>query len=312
MASSDLNMLIDMGFDNEKASLAIKKSGNLQGAIDWLEKNQDKTVEEIKEEEKQESNVSISAADENALSLVCNECGKKFRSQAQAEFHASKTEHTDFSESTEEIAPLTEEEKAAKLADLREKLAAKRAGQSEQDKLDRKKNEEIRRKATTEGKDIKEELQRKEQIKEAQAKRREKQADIDARKAVLAKLEADKQERKRKAELEKAKRTGQALPAEPVAAAAPAAPAAPKPSSSYTEARLRLQVEGAKPIMKTYPIETTLFEVASDVEKEVLGGAEGGVNGFQMTFPKKSFDRSDFGMTIKEAGWVPSAALIVR
>ena len=78
---------------------------------------------------------------EEPRSLVCNDCGKKFRSQAQAEFHASKTEHTDFSESTEEIAPLTEEEKKARLQELREKLAAKRAIQSEQDKADQKRNE---------------------------------------------------------------------------------------------------------------------------------------------------------------------------
>ena len=78
---------------------------------------------------------------EEAKSLVCNDCGRRLRSQAQAEFHASKTGHIDFSESTEEIAPLTEEEKKAKLEDLRAKLAAKRAGGSEQDKLDKKKNE---------------------------------------------------------------------------------------------------------------------------------------------------------------------------
>ena len=78
---------------------------------------------------------------EEPRSLVCNECGKKFRSQAQAEFHASKSEHVDFSESTEEIAPLTEEEKKAKLQELRERLAAKRATQSEQDKVDKKRNE---------------------------------------------------------------------------------------------------------------------------------------------------------------------------
>lgn len=73
--------------------------------------------------------------------MLCNECGKKFRSQAQAEFHASKTEHVDFAESTEEVAPLTEEEKKARLQELREKLAVKRAGQSEQDKVDKKRNE---------------------------------------------------------------------------------------------------------------------------------------------------------------------------
>lgn len=50
-------------------------------------------------------------------------------------------QHADFSESTEEIKPLTEEEKNARLAELRTKLAEKRAGQSQEDKLDRKKNE---------------------------------------------------------------------------------------------------------------------------------------------------------------------------
>lgn len=73
--------------------------------------------------------------------MVCNECGKKFRSHAQAEFHASKSQHVDFSESTEEIAPLTEEQKKARLEELRQKLAEKRAGLSEQDKIDKKRNE---------------------------------------------------------------------------------------------------------------------------------------------------------------------------
>ena len=118
----------------------------VQGALEWLEQTQDKPLEEIQQSGKSESTAEQDA--EGALleggtakSLVCNECGKKFRNTAQAEFHASKTEHTDFAESTEEIAPLTEEEKKAKLEELREKLKAKRAGQSEQDKLDQKRNE---------------------------------------------------------------------------------------------------------------------------------------------------------------------------
>lgn len=64
-----------------------------------------------------------------------------FRSHAQAEFHASKSGHVDFEESTEELKPLTEEEKKARLEELRQKLAEKRATQSEQDKLDKKKND---------------------------------------------------------------------------------------------------------------------------------------------------------------------------
>jgi hypothetical protein len=165
MTTSDLDQLIEMGFDKERAEIAVKKSGGrewslpnslhlvltlcclctVQGALEWLEDNQDKSIEEIKsagaENAGEEEEGPALKPGEEARSLVCNECGKKFRSQAQAEFHASKTEHVDFSESTEEIAPLTEEDKKARLQELREKLAAKRAGQSEQDKIDKKRNE---------------------------------------------------------------------------------------------------------------------------------------------------------------------------
>lgn len=51
------------------------------------------------------------------------------------------SDHTDFSESTEEIAPLTEEEKKAKLEELRQRLKEKRAGQSVADREEAKRNE---------------------------------------------------------------------------------------------------------------------------------------------------------------------------
>jgi hypothetical protein len=122
----------------------------VQGALEWLEKVQDKTLEDITTEleAKAETDPNTLPADlkpgEEAKSLVCNDCGRKLRSHAQAEFHASKTGHVDFAESTEEIAPLTEEEKKAKLQELRAKAAAKRAGGSEQDKIDKKRNEVCR------------------------------------------------------------------------------------------------------------------------------------------------------------------------
>lgn len=117
---------------------------SVQGALEWLEVNQDKSLEEIKAAQSEKAGEEEGPAlqpGEEPRSLVCNECGKKFRSQAQAEFHASKSQHVDFSESTEEIAPLTEEQKKERLQELREKLAAKRAVQSEQDKIDQKRNE---------------------------------------------------------------------------------------------------------------------------------------------------------------------------
>lgn len=114
----------------------------VQGALEWLEVNQDKSLEEIKaSQEAEDEEAPALKPGEEARSLVCNECGKKFRSTAQAEFHASKTEHTDFSESTEELEPLTEEQKKERLEELRQKLAAKRAAQAEQDKIEQKQNE---------------------------------------------------------------------------------------------------------------------------------------------------------------------------
>ena len=49
--------------------------------------------------------------------------------------------HENFSESTEEIAPLTEEEKTQRLEELRSKMAEKKAKQAILDKEEQKKNE---------------------------------------------------------------------------------------------------------------------------------------------------------------------------
>ena len=119
--------------------------------MDWLEANQDKPLEEITagpstrgtndDDDDPNGEPPALKAGEVARSLVCDDCGKRFRSEAQASFHGDKTGHDRFSESTEAIPELTEEEKKAKLAELREKLAAKRAVLSEQDMIDKKKNE---------------------------------------------------------------------------------------------------------------------------------------------------------------------------
>lgn len=72
----------------------------VQGALQWLEDNQDKSLEDIEAaetetvEEEREEDVSAKIAEietGQARSLVCNECGKRFRSHDMATFHASKT-----------------------------------------------------------------------------------------------------------------------------------------------------------------------------------------------------------------------------
>ncbi|KAI0179104.1 ubiquitin-related domain-containing protein [Hypoxylon sp. FL1284] len=305
MSQSTLDQLLEMGFDKSRAELAVRRSDGLPDAMDWLEKTQDTPFEELLEEEESGTNVEKVADGTVAMSLVCNECGKKFRTQGEAEFHANKSGHTDFAESTDEIAPLTEEEKKKRLEELRERVKAKKAGQAAVDKEEQKRNEQIKRKATKESHEMKEELQRKEQIKEAAKKRQEKIDDIEAKKRIKAKIEADKEERRRKAEEAKAAREGRAVPA----AATPApAPAPARPAATHNEARLRLQTSGGN-VMKTFPADTTLFEVAQLLQTE--NGIT--VTKFVQNFPRKVFEGNlDLGKTLKEAGLVPSAALMVQ
>lgn len=102
--------------------ISVNRLPTVQGAIDWLEKHQDKSTDDIlavEADNAAETDPNTEAAalkpGEEAKSLLCNDCGRKLRSVAQAQFHAEKTGHADFAESTEEIAPLTEEEKKARL-----------------------------------------------------------------------------------------------------------------------------------------------------------------------------------------------------
>lgn len=146
-------------------------------------------------------------------------------------------------------------------------------------------------------------------MKEAAKKRKEKQAEIDAKARIRAKIVADKEERRLKAEKEKAERAGQAPPTQVVAAPAPTPSGAvtSKPASAYTETRLRLQTNKGN-ILKSFPVETTLFEVAAALSSD--DGLE--VRSFAQNFPRKVFDAEQFGESLKDLGLVPSASLIAQ
>lgn len=190
---------------------------------------------------------------------------------------------------------------------MRSALAQKRAAQAIKDKEDAKANEKIRQKSTRDTQDVKEELEKKEQIKEAARKRQEKMDDLEAKKRIKAKIEGDKEDRRRKAEDAKAIREGKALPSASSAPTTAPAAAITKPVVNHSEARLRIQTSSGN-VMKTLPAETTLFEVAQQVQSE-SGVA---ISKFVINFPRKTFEGVDLGKTLKEAGLVPSAALIAE
>ena len=62
----------------------------MQGALEWLEKNQDRSLEDIQAEDASKGGEDAKDAP-MAKSMVCNECGKKLRTMNAVEFHAEKT-----------------------------------------------------------------------------------------------------------------------------------------------------------------------------------------------------------------------------
>lgn len=61
-------------------------------------------------------------------------CNKLFKSQLEVEYHATKSGHSNFSESTEEKKPMTDEEKQEQLRKIEEKLKEKRREREESEK----------------------------------------------------------------------------------------------------------------------------------------------------------------------------------
>ncbi|KAF8469191.1 hypothetical protein BDZ91DRAFT_89001 [Kalaharituber pfeilii] len=300
----DYENLVEMGFDPRRATLALKKTKGFNDAITWLADNEDTPIEKLEEADAAASTSAGPSGEEDpfgeqgegdgssapgeAKSLKCKECGKLFNTPAKAQFHASRTQHDEFEESTDEVKPMTEEEKAAHLALLKQKLAEKRAQQAVIDQQQARANEAIRRKRDAEADKIKEELRKREQLKEAEKRKMEKREDVIAREKIREKIKADQEARRLKTEQEKAAREGRTIET-PVASSsvAPAAvpAAAPKPAAAHSESRLQLRLPSGQPLIKTFPVDTTLFEVASAIE------AERGFtpSSFTTTFPRKRF-----------------------
>ncbi|KAI1790270.1 ubiquitin-related domain-containing protein [Ganoderma leucocontextum] len=350
---SDKEVLLSMGFELQRVDWALKATGNrgLQPAMDHIIENEGKPVPDLSSVSESarsapppSDSMDVDGEDEElaalkavygqtggtgggegssgaaeaaeAKSIKCSVCGKTFKNVDLANYHAEKSGHDQFEESTEEIKLLTEEEKKQKLAELREKMDVKRAVKAKEDAKENLANEAIRRKAGKDMNQIREEMKQKEILKEAEAKRREKIEDAKARAAVKAQIEADKKARAEKAAREKALREGKPLPetAQPsTSAAAPAAAGAPKTGMAgkdYPETRLQIRMaKGGQPYTTTLPSDSTLREVAEYLAGQTLEVDVETVN-FSLTFPRKTFARADFSRTLRDLGLTPSAVLI--
>lgn len=122
------DQLLDMGFSTSLIDRCIKATGTnvLEQAIEWIMNHQNdpepsQSSSSTDQIDQAAESGEIDASQLTAQSLQCQDCGKLFKDSAAAEFHAVKTSHQNFTESTEQIKPLTEEEKAAKLEALKQR-----------------------------------------------------------------------------------------------------------------------------------------------------------------------------------------------
>lgn len=116
-----------MGFAPERVDWALSSTnGTLEAALDHLEAHQDEPVPEVTdmsqaqpvEQSTEPANAAVNVRCSYLFeSIQCSTCDKRFRDMDMAMYHADKSGHEDFSESTEAIQPLSPEEKEKRLAE---------------------------------------------------------------------------------------------------------------------------------------------------------------------------------------------------
>mmetsp|Transcript_20302 Transcript_20302/g.26347 ORF Transcript_20302/g.26347 Transcript_20302/m.26347 type:complete len:325 (+) Transcript_20302:108-1082(+) len=178
---SKIENVVEMGFSKEAATIALKQAeGNVERALELL----------VQKEE-----TSASETPKVAKSFVCTDTGKVFRTMRDAQMYAEKTGHSNFEESEIEVPPLTEEEKAEKVKQLKEKIKQKRAEREAQEKVDTLARERERRKGGQQMAETREIMAAQKRKLEIEQLKKEKQAQVDHRVRLREQIARDKGER---------------------------------------------------------------------------------------------------------------------
>lgn len=314
--SDIVKTLVEMGFDQAKSELAVTKTGSrdVQEAMDWILANPDveptpaaaTTSASPTEENKPEA-----ASDETpaqAKSLKCDECGKLFKTHLEVEFHAAKSGHSSFSESTEEKKPLTEEEKLAQKAKLEELMQQKRREREEKEKkeaLDRERNRIRSGKEMIEAKRKQEEAEIKKMV---ELRKREKEEERLARQRVKDQIEQDRLARKAKfGQADNASSPPANVVEKPVATSTSSS--AVSSSKNYSEAKLQIRLTNGKALTQTFGAKEPLSAVRLYVEMNRTD--EPGPFSLMTSFPRKIFNSDDYDKPLDILGLAPSAVIIV-
>lgn len=311
-------MLVDMGFSLSKAEKALEITGNngVVPAMEWLLAHSDEsepspeppvaesvptpTAETPDQDSVANESNQVSTTDAPKV-MKCDICGKLFKNSLEVEFHATKSKHNMFSESVEEVKPLTEEMKKQQLKLLTEKLKQKNKEREEQEKKDAYEREKNRIRSGKEIAEARRKLEEIEMKKMLEEKKREKEEDRIARQRVRAQIEADKAARRAQAKTENTQKESASVPA---------------PSTTlhhrkdYSETKLQIRLTNGKTLIQSFGSKEQLSAVRLYIHMNRTD-LPGPFN-LMTNFPKKTFTEEDYDIPLDVLGLVPSAVLIVQ
>ncbi|KJH51125.1 UBX domain protein [Dictyocaulus viviparus] len=206
--STVVEQLVDMGFERNRVEYAFRQTGEgaLEVVMDWLISHEGEEIPLTPQPSvAPEMDNSVETSKDSVLtehtpgSYKCNDCNKLFRDENGMMFHAAKSGHDNFSESTETIASLTPEERAKKAAELRERIRVARAQKEEAEKKEEIEKERRRREEGKKMLELKEKQRANELRAIAEERRREKQEEAAARQRVLEQIKIDRETRNARA-----------------------------------------------------------------------------------------------------------------
>ncbi|KAA3675511.1 uncharacterized protein DEA37_0001597, partial [Paragonimus westermani] len=223
-------------------------------------------------------------------------CSKSLRNEEEVQIHSARTGHVNYSESAEEVKPLTDEERKAQMEKLQDLLRQKKLQRDAQEKQEELEREKRRRK---QGKDIvsaKAKFEEDEIRRMVEQKRREKEEDRAYRERLKADIARERAEKKMKDHGEDSQISPVPKPVLP-----------PQPSKSdSTVCRLQIRLPSGPPMKAEFgpsePLSAVILYISQRWPLNEVGSVDPSSVQVLTTFPKRDFGESDLQVPLSELG----------